>query len=171
MSTYHARAGEGVPAKADAISVLNLAPLVLQCLKIGHLVLCSSGCIWGRGIVVGPRAPTGRAGGAVYRSLHVLVLGNCGRNKRKYNEDVAAGWSRGCKQKAKSLRSQSSRDAAEWVTIEGQIGHSWSLLPIGSSTTEAPSSFKTLEFSLPPLLFFYHRQQPKHYLRQPRDHS
>lgn len=88
------------------------------------------------------------------RSLHVLVLGNCGRNKRKYNEDVAAGWSRGCKQKAKSLRSQSSRDAAEWVTIEGQIGHSWSLLPIGSSTTETPSSLKTLEFSLPSLLFF-----------------
>jgi hypothetical protein len=38
---YHARAGERVPAEADAIPVLDIAPLVLQCLKVGHLVLVS----------------------------------------------------------------------------------------------------------------------------------
>jgi hypothetical protein len=33
---YHARAGEGVPAETDAISVLNVAPLVLERLEVGH---------------------------------------------------------------------------------------------------------------------------------------
>ena len=36
VKTYHARAGEGVPAEADAILVLNVAPLVLQGLVVGH---------------------------------------------------------------------------------------------------------------------------------------
>lgn len=44
---YHARAGEGIPAQADAIAVLNVAPLVLESLKVCHLVLCS-GCSRGR---------------------------------------------------------------------------------------------------------------------------
>lgn len=34
--TYHARAGKRVPAEAEAISVLDLAPLVLERLKVGH---------------------------------------------------------------------------------------------------------------------------------------
>jgi hypothetical protein len=34
---YHARAGERVPAKTDAISVLDVTPLVLERLKVGHV--------------------------------------------------------------------------------------------------------------------------------------
>jgi hypothetical protein len=36
---YHARAGKRVPAEADTIAVLDITPLVLQCLKVGHFVL------------------------------------------------------------------------------------------------------------------------------------
>ena len=36
MKTYHARAGEGVPTETDAILVLNVAPLILQSLVVGH---------------------------------------------------------------------------------------------------------------------------------------
>ena len=37
---YHARAGESVPAEPDAIPILNVAPLVLQRLVVGHGVEC-----------------------------------------------------------------------------------------------------------------------------------
>lgn len=32
--TNHARAGEGIPAQSNAIALLNIAPLVLQRLKV-----------------------------------------------------------------------------------------------------------------------------------------
>jgi hypothetical protein len=34
--SYHARAGKRVPAETDAIPVFNVAPLVLERLKVGH---------------------------------------------------------------------------------------------------------------------------------------
>ena len=34
--SYHARAGTRVPAETDAIPVVNVAPLVLERLKVGH---------------------------------------------------------------------------------------------------------------------------------------
>jgi hypothetical protein len=36
QKTYHPRAGKDVPAKADAIVLLNVTPLVLHCIKVGH---------------------------------------------------------------------------------------------------------------------------------------
>jgi hypothetical protein len=35
---HHARAGERVPAKTDAVCVLDLTPLVLECLEVCHAV-------------------------------------------------------------------------------------------------------------------------------------
>lgn len=32
--TNHARAGEGIPAKSNAIALLDIAPLILQRLKV-----------------------------------------------------------------------------------------------------------------------------------------
>jgi hypothetical protein len=34
--SYHARAGERVPTETDAIPVLDIAPLILERLKVGH---------------------------------------------------------------------------------------------------------------------------------------
>ena len=42
---YHARAGQRVPTEADAICVLNLAPLILESLEVCHVgrYLCGGG--------------------------------------------------------------------------------------------------------------------------------
>lgn len=40
---YHARAGQRVPTEADAICVLNLTPLVLESLEVGHVGRCLRG--------------------------------------------------------------------------------------------------------------------------------
>lgn len=47
--SYHARAGERVPAEPDAIPILNFAPLILQRLVVGHGVE-RGGCL---GVAVG----------------------------------------------------------------------------------------------------------------------
>jgi hypothetical protein len=36
-STHHARAGKSIPAQADAITILDLAPLFLESFEIGHV--------------------------------------------------------------------------------------------------------------------------------------
>lgn len=41
---YHARAGQRVPGEADAICVLDLAPLILQCREVCHAGRCLCGC-------------------------------------------------------------------------------------------------------------------------------
>lgn len=40
---YHARAGQRVPTEADAICVLNLAPLILESLEVCHVGRCLCG--------------------------------------------------------------------------------------------------------------------------------
>ena len=47
---YHARAGQGVPTEADAICVLDLAPLVLQCFEVRHVGWCLRGDGGGGGV-------------------------------------------------------------------------------------------------------------------------
>lgn len=50
-SAYHARAGKRVPTEAEAISVLDLAPLVLERLEVSH-----DGQLRGRAVCVVSRA-------------------------------------------------------------------------------------------------------------------
>lgn len=52
---YHPRAGESVPAEADPISILNLAPLLLQRLVVHVEVWSVVGSFCGVRLVVGPR--------------------------------------------------------------------------------------------------------------------
>lgn len=40
---YHARAGQRVPTQANAICVLDLTPLVFECLKVCHVARCLRG--------------------------------------------------------------------------------------------------------------------------------
>lgn len=53
--TYHARAGECVPTETDTIAILNIAPLLLERLVVGHI-----GSGRGRDLLLryGPRAST-----------------------------------------------------------------------------------------------------------------
>jgi hypothetical protein len=61
--SYHARAGKRVPTEADAISVLDIAPLILQCLKVGHVVLRSPSCVeWEVGGIVDAHSSNWRGG-------------------------------------------------------------------------------------------------------------
>lgn len=81
---YHARAGQRVPTEANAICVLNLAPLVLESLEVCHsgwTCLCygvGGGRRWCLGNVSwrGTRAPTIRrrgAGGAQAANATALI--------------------------------------------------------------------------------------------------
>jgi hypothetical protein len=40
--THHTRAGEGIPAETDTITVLDLTPLVLESFEVGHV---DGGCV------------------------------------------------------------------------------------------------------------------------------
>jgi hypothetical protein len=61
--THHARAGECVPAETDAITILDLAPLVLESFEVGH--------IWGGCVIERDNGGTEGAryiGGAVWNA-------------------------------------------------------------------------------------------------------
>lgn len=42
-SPYHAGAGQGVPTQANTVCILDLTPLVLECLEVCHAVRCLRG--------------------------------------------------------------------------------------------------------------------------------
>lgn len=59
--SYHARAGERVPTETDAIPVLDIAPLILERLKVGHTGRLQLFALLEKvlgAVVEGPRAPT-----------------------------------------------------------------------------------------------------------------
>ena len=67
---YHARAGQRVPTEANAICVLDLAPLVLKSLEICHVgryLYAAAAVVFGRCFVEGNAAPTIRWHGLAVR--------------------------------------------------------------------------------------------------------
>jgi hypothetical protein len=146
---YHARAGERVPAEADAIAVLDVAPLVLERFKVGHLVLVLA-CSRGRGLVA-RSAPTLRIGGAVRAGASG---GSAGRSETGEAVQITT-WplprlSQGC---SKGLRCYVPRPVAALRC--GQIPRSnipGASVPIGPSSAQAPSSLKTADFRAAPFV-------------------